>query len=348
MHLEHPGPALADLTTLRVGGHPRRFIATQTEDETIAAIREIDQAGERLLLLGGGSNIVPADGDIDAVVVQQQDESLASDVSACAGAFVTVGAGHDWDAFVLRCIEHGLVGVEALSGIPGHVGATPIQNVGAYGQEVADTIARVRTYDRVTAQIVTHFATDCGFDYRTSRFKRERMPDGTPRWVVLSVSFQLALGPRSAPIRYAELAEALGVEVGDIAPLQEVRDAVLQLRRRKGMVLDVHDHDTWSVGSFFTNPILDAAAATGLDAAAPRWPLPDGRVKTSAAWLVENAGFVKGFGLTPFATISTKHALAVTNRGGASASDIRDLADHIHARVQARFGINLEVEPTLL
>lgn len=348
MHLEHPGPALADLTTLRVGGHPRRFVATQTEDETIAAIREIDAAGQRLLLLGGGSNIVPADGDIDAVVVHQQDASLTSDVDACSGAFVTVGAGHDWDSFVVRCVEHGLVGVEALSGIPGHVGATPIQNVGAYGQEVSDTIARVRTYDRTTGQIVTHFATDCGFGYRTSRFKRERMPDGTPRWVVLSVSFQLALGPRSAPIRYAELADTLGVKVGDIAPLQQVRDAVMHLRRLKGMVLDIGDHDTWSVGSFFTNPILDPADAERLDASAPRWPMADGRIKTSAAWLVENAGFAKGFGLNPCATISTKHALALTNRGGARASDIRDLADHIQARVQACFGITLEVEPTLL
>lgn len=348
MHVEQPGPALADLTTLRVGGHPRRFIATQTEAETIAAIRQIDNAGERLLIVGGGSNIVPTDGPIDAVVLQQQDASLTSDVNACAGAFVTVGAGHDWDAFVVRCIEHGLVGVEALSGIPGHVGATPIQNVGAYGQEVADTIARVRTWDRREHEIVTHFATDCGFGYRTSRFKQERMPDGSPRWVVLSVSFQLALGPRSAPIRYPELADALGIAVGEIAPLTDVRREVLTLRRRKGMVLDAHDHDTWSVGSFFTNPILDAAQAEHLDPAAPRWPTADGRIKTSAAWLVEHAGFAKGFGLTPFATISTKHALALTNRGSASASDIRELATHIQQRVLSHSGITLDVEPTLL
>ena len=196
-----------------------------------------------------------------------------------------MAAGEGWDALVARAVDSGWVGVEALSGIPGSVGATPIQNVGAYGQEVADTLASVRTWDRVDRVQRTFAAADCGFGYRTSRFKRD-----PGRFVVLAVTFQLRIGELSEQVRYAELARALGIEVGDRAPATEVRDAVLRLRGGKGMVLDEADHDTWSAGSFFTNPVLDPEAARALPDDAPRWPQPDGSVKTSAAWLIERRG----------------------------------------------------------
>jgi UDP-N-acetylmuramate dehydrogenase len=344
--VQEPGPALASMTTLRVGGPVRRLITVTTADAAVDVIRDVDARKEPLLVIGGGSNLLVGDEGFDGTALRIADESFDNDATACAGAFITVGAGHDWDRFVQRCVEQEFIGVECLSGIPGSVGATPIQNVGAYGQEVADTIARVRTYDRDSQKIVTHFGTDCVFSYRDSRFKRERMPDGSPRWIVLSVAFQLALGSQSAPVMYPELARALGIDVGATAPLGDVRRAVLALRAGKGMVLDANDHDTWSAGSFFTNPILESEAALPTDA--PRWPMPDGRVKTSAAWLVENAGFGKGFGLNDRATLSTKHTLALTNRGSASAHDLLELRDHIHDGVAERFGLHLETEPVII
>jgi UDP-N-acetylmuramate dehydrogenase len=252
---------------------------------------------------------------------------------------VTVAAGEGWDAFVAAAVERGWVGIEALSGIPGSVGATPIQNVGAYGQEVSQTIASVRVWDRRLRGLRTFAAADCGFGYRTSRFKAD-----PTRHVVLDVTFQLRQGSLGAPVSYAELATALGVEPGDRAPMTEVRRAVLGLRGRKGMVLDAHDPDTWSAGSFFTNPLLPADRVPD---GAPVWPQPDGSVKTSAAWLIEHAGYTKGYGDGP-ARLSTKHTLALTNRGSATTADLLALAREIRAGVEARFGIRLVNEPVLV
>lgn len=337
---------LAPLTTLRVGGHARRIVVADTEEALVAAVREADAAGEQVLVLGGGSNVLIADEGCDGTVVLIRTRGIHADVDACSGAFVTVAAGEPWDAFVAHAVGQGWVGVEALSGIPGLVGATPIQNVGAYGSEVSHTIARVRTLDRTTGEQKTFTAGECGFGYRWSRFKAE-----PGRWLVLEVTFQFALGNMSAPIRYAELARTLGVQVGERADAAGVRDAVLNLRRGKGMVLDEADHDTWSAGSFFTNPIVSPDVAAALPEKAPRFPTEDGRVKTSAAWLIDNAGFAKGFGADTGggrATLSTKHTLALTNRGTARASDVLDLARVVRAGVEERFGITLVPEPVLV
>ena len=268
-------------------------------------------------------------------------------MDACGGAFVRVAAGQRWDDVVIRAVTEGWSGVEALSGIPGATGATPVQNVGAYGQEVADTIATVRTWDRLEGRIRTIAGPDCGFAYRSSRFKSERHRGG-PRYVVLDVTFQLLLADLSAPIRYAELATALGVGLGSRVPLAEVREAVLALRAGKGMVLDPADHDTWSAGSFFTNPILDAGRAAALPAEAPRWPMRDGSVKIPAAWLIGAAGFAKGHGLPGPAALSTKHTLALTNRGSGTTAALLELARVIRDGVADRFGIGLHPEPVLV
>jgi UDP-N-acetylmuramate dehydrogenase len=243
---------------------------------------------------------------------------------------------------VEHAIGRGWVGVEALSGIPGSVGATPIQNVGAYGQEVAETVASVRCWDRAGRRVTTLAAADCGFGYRTSRFKAD-----PARYVVLTVAFQFRLGDLGAPVRYAELARALGVRPGQRARMSEVRERVLGLRRRKGMVLDAADHDTWSVGSFFTNPFLSSAQAAALPDDAPRWEQPDGRVKASAAWLIERSGFAKGHG-NDRVRLSSKHTLALTNRGGASTEDLLALAAQVQRGVHRRFGIWLVNEPMLV
>jgi UDP-N-acetylmuramate dehydrogenase len=264
------------------------------------------------------------------------------DVSACSGALVTVAAGEDWERLVARTVEEEWIGLEALSGIPGSTGASPIQNIGAYGADVSQTIATVATYDRQSGQRTTFAAVDCGFGYRTSRFKGE-----PGRYLILSVTFQLRLGSMSAPIRYAELARVLGVELGARVPATDVRRAVLRLRRGKGMVLDDDDPDTWSAGSFFTNPILEPKQAALLPPEAPRFSQPDGRVKTSAAWLIEHAGFGKGYGAGE-ATLSTKHTLALTNRGHARAADLLALARQVRRGVDSTFGITLTPEPLLV
>ena len=268
-------------------------------------------------------------------------------VDYCGGADVRVAAGEPWDGFVAEAVAAGWIGLEALSGIPGSTGATPVQNVGAYGQEVAAQISSVRTWDRRENRIRTLAAADCGFGYRTSLFKRERHLGG-PRFVVLEVGFQLVVADRSEPVRYAELARTLGVEIGARVPVGDVREAVLALRRGKGMVLDAADHDTWSAGSFFTNPLLSPEAAALLPVEAPRWPTDDGRVKTSAAWLIEHAGFARGHGLPGPAALSTKHTLALTNRGSASAQDVLTLAREVRAGVHSVFGVELEPEPELI
>ena len=335
---------LADHTTLRVGGPARRWLEPATEAELVALVRAADERGEPVLVLGGGSNVVVADAGFDGTVVHTGllRGLRTEDVAACSGAFLEVAAGEPWDAFVAASVAAGHVGVESLSGIPGLVGATPIQNVGAYGQEVSQTIARVRVYDRAERRILTRSAAECHFGYRTSVLKA-----GAGRFVVLSVSFQLRLGTLSMPVRYAELARTLDVAQGERVPLAEVRDAVLALRRGKGMVLDADDRDTWSAGSFFTNPVVDAAAAAALPAAAPRYPQPDGGVKTSAAWLIEHAGFSRGHG-SGLARLSTRHTLAITNRGGATAADVVALAREIRTGVERAFGVRLVPEPVLI
>ena len=333
---------LAPLTTLRLGGAARRLVEAASEDELVAAVRDADAAGEPVLVVGGGSNVVIADEGFAGSVVLVRTQGVSVEVDSCSGATVTLAAGEAWDPFVERAVREEWVGVEALSGIPGLAGAVPIQNVGAYGQEVAQTITSVRTYDRVQTRMRTFAAVDCDFAYRMSRFKRE--PD---RYVVLSVTFQFALGELSAPVRYAELARRLGVEQGERSKAADVREAVLALRRGKGMVLDERDHDTWSAGSFFTNPILSAADAAGLPDGAPRFGQPDGTVKTSAAWLIDHAGFGKGYG-DGRAALSTKHALALTNRGGATTVELLQLAREVRDGVHAAYGITLHNEPVLV
>jgi UDP-N-acetylmuramate dehydrogenase len=325
-----------------LGGPARELVHAAEEQTLLDAVRRADAGGTPLLLLAGGSNVVVADAGFDGTVVRVETSGVAIEGDMCGGAMVDVAAGEPWDPFVARAVASGWVGLEALSGIPGSVGASPIQNVGAYGQEVADTVASVRCWDRVEGAQRTFAAADCGFGYRTSRFKHD-----PHRHVVLAVTFQLRFGDLSAPVRYEELARALGVELGSRAPMADVREAVLALRRRKGMVLDDDDPDTWSAGSFFTNPVLDADAARLLPAGAPRWEQPDGSVKTSAAWLIERAGFARGHG-TDRVALSGKHTLALTNRGAARTEDLLALAAQVQRGVHERFGIWLVNEPVLV
>ena len=337
-------PDLSDHTTLRLGGPATSWVEATTEQEIVDAVRSLDAAGEPVLVVAGGSNLVVADDGFDGTVVKIATTGVSADSDdpddlACLGAVtVTVAAGESWDALVSRAVESGWVGIEALSGIPGSVGATPIQNVGAYGQEVSETLASVRTWDRRRGELRTFAAADCGFGYRTSRFKEE-----PGRFVVLDVTFLLKQGTLGAPVRYAELAATLGVEPGERAPLADVRAAVLKLRSGKGMVLDPEDHDTWSAGSFFTNPVV---APAEVPEGAPAWPQPGG-VKTSAAWLIEQAGFRKGHG-SDRVSLSTKHTLALTNRGGGTTTELLDLAREIRDGVESRFNIRLVNEPVLV
>lgn len=366
-----PPPRLADLTTLRVGGPIGDLVEAGTEAEFIDAIRAADAAARPLLVLGGGSNLLPADAPFAGTVVRdmRQEITVHSD-DASGGAAITVTAGTPWEQVVDAAVAGGWVGLEALTGIPGSTGATPVQNVGAYGQEVAEVISSVRCWDRGENRVRTFAVSELGFGYRTSILKRSIGQLGhTPRYVVLSVSFQMPLATLSAPIRYAELARALEVPLESRAPARQVREAVLALRRGKGMVLDDADHDTWSAGSFFTNPIVPESlvpagapafpaigpaaigpAASGAapgppggsDPGAQRW------VKTSAAWLISRAGFEKGFTLGGQAALSTKHVLALTNRGGARAADLIALARHVRDEVARVYGITLVPEPVLV
>ncbi|WP_241236890.1 UDP-N-acetylmuramate dehydrogenase [Georgenia faecalis] len=365
---------LADLTTLRVGGPAARLVETTTADDLVTAVRDADDAGTPVLVLGGGSNLLVADAGFDGLVVRDARRGIRAQAdSSCAGAAVDVPAGQPWDDVVAEAVEQGWMGVEALSGIPGSTGATPVQNVGAYGQEVAETLSSVTVYDRARRRVRMLAVGELGLGYRTSVLKRSvadpEAGDGrtwgpTGRYVVLDVHLQLRLATLSAPVRYAELARTLGVATGARVPSAEVRAAVLDLRRGKGMVLDDADPDTWSAGSFFTNPVLANGEADALlPEDAPRFPVTDhtrigqiggaapavpGLVKTSAAWLITRAGFDKGFGLPGPAALSTKHPLAVTNRGGARAEDVLALAREVRDGVRARFGIELVPEPVLV
>lgn len=338
----------SELTTLRVGGAPNQIITTSTEAEFIDVISQCDAAGEPLLVLGGGSNLVVDDAGFPGTVVRDgRREIKVPDASACAGVTVSITAGTIWDDVVARSIVEGWVGVECLSGIPGSAGATPVQNVGAYGQEVGDVLASVRVWDRLEQRARMFAVGELQLAYRDSLLKRTLM-GATPRWVVLSMELQMRSGDLSGPIRYKQLADFLEVEVGERAPIAEVREAVLALRNSKGMVLNSADHDTWSAGSFFTNPILSAADAQNLPADAPRYPLKDGRVKTSAAWLIEHSGIKRGHGMPGPAAVSTKHTLALTNRGTAQASDVVTLAREVRDAVQNNYGITLVPEPMLV
>jgi UDP-N-acetylmuramate dehydrogenase len=340
---------LADYTTIGLGGPARSFVRASTESELVSAVRAADARGEPVLILGGGSNLVIADEGFDGTVVQVATRGFRP---GPAPGLVSVAAGEDWDAVVARTVAQGLAGLECLSGIPGLAGATPIQNVGAYGQEVSQTITEVRVYDRQAQKIVTLPNGQCDFGYRTSRFR------GAGAFVVLEVTFGLAVPPRSVPVRYAELAAALGVAVGDQVPAPRARAAVLELRRRKGMVIDPADPDTRSVGSFFVNPVLDGATLAAVEAATrvrcgpdvrvPRFDAGDGLVKVPAAWLIERAGFGKGYHGGDGARISAKHTLALVNAGSASTASLLALARQIRDGVRDTFGVSLRAEPVLV
>ena len=340
---------LAELTTLRVGGPAARYVETHSEAEFVEAVREADAAGTSLLVIGGGSNLVAADAGFDGLVVRDARADISvQDDGFCGGVSVTATAGTTWDDVVARAVSEGWVGIEALSGIPGSVGAAPVQNIGAYGAELSDTLASVRVWDREDLAIRTLMLIELGFGYRTSVLKRSlsAVHGPTPRFVVLDVTIQMRFGTRSGPVRYAQLADALGVAVGGTASTAAVRESVLALRSSKGMVLDGGDHDTWSAGSFFTNPVL---APDAVPAGAPVFPAGQGQAKTSAAWLIENAGFGKGFALPgSAAALSTKHTLAITNRGGATSGQITDLARHLRDGVRDAYGIELEPEPLIV
>ena len=331
---------LSQYTSLRVGGPATKIVQVSTEAQIIAAIEE---AGDTpILIMGGGTNVLIADKGFDGTVIRISNNSVQAEVDACSGATLTIGAGEDWDLFVQTTINSGFAGLETLSGIPGTVGAAPIQNIGAYGHEVSEFITRVRTYDRQEKALKTFTNSECEFSYRNSYFKAH-----PGRYVVLEVQFQIRIGEESDPITYLELARKLGVQLGDKAPVVATRAAVLELRASKGMLLSTEDHDSWSAGSFFTNPIISQQAADALPDAAPKWPLIDGRVKISAAWLIENAGMHKGDEVGG-ARISTKHVLALTNAGGATASDIAELAKRARDHVKEKFGITLETEVNLV
>ena len=327
---------LSRQTTLELGGPARRMISAATDDALIDAIRDCDARGERAFVLGSGSNVVFADEGFDGTVVRVATRGIVID-----GDVVDVAAGEPWDDLVAWSVRSGRAGLECLSGIPGLVGATPMQNVGAYGQEVKDTLVRVRAWDRQAGRVVSLSREECRLSYRHSMLKETAW-----RGVVLRVSFELKRSA-SASVRYAELARALG---GESAPLGAVRAAVLALRRSKGMVLDPFDADTRSAGSFFVNPTMDEAAYAALAARAgdvPRFPAEGGRVKVPAAWLIERAGFAKGTARGR-AAISTKHALALTNRGGATTAELIALAREIRDAVHARFAVTLDPEPILV
>jgi UDP-N-acetylmuramate dehydrogenase len=333
------GVELAGLTTLRVGGPAGHYFEADSEQTLIAAVTDAEGHGEQLLILGGGSNLVISDEGFPGSVVRVGLRGLT-----VREGLVSVAAGEVWDEVVARAVDEGLAGIECLSGIPGLAGATPIQNVGAYGQDVSQSLVMVEAYDRIGRTMAVLDRDDCRFSYRHSAFK------GDARYVVTGVHFQLEdLGGLSRPVMFRDVAEALGIEVGGRAPLAEVREAVLAQRRRRGMLLDEADHDTWSAGSFFTNALLTPDQYAEFERLAgderPNvYPEPDGRVKVSAAWLIEHAGFGKGYGSGP-ATLSTKHTLALTNRGGAGAADLLKLAAEIRDGVAARFGVTLVPEP---
>jgi UDP-N-acetylmuramate dehydrogenase len=332
---------LADLTTLAVGGPIDRLVEVTTREELVAAVREADDAGRPLLVLGGGSNVVAPDSGWPGDVVLVRTRGVARR-DAGDSVELEVEAGEPWDDLVAVTVEQGLAGMEALSGIPGATGATPVQNVGAYGQEVAALITEVRVYDRAAGVERVFQPAELGFSYRDSRLKQQ-----PGAYVVLAVTFALRPSGQSSPVSYAELAKKLGVELGDTAPLADVRAAVLELRRGKGMVWDPADPDSRSAGSFFTNPVVPVAAAVP---DCPSWPAGIGadgaaQVKLSAAWLVQHAGYGRGTRVGKVGT-SSRHSLALTTEPGATAAELMAFAQQVIAAVREKYGVTLVPEPT--
>lgn len=361
-----PENLLANYTTARVGGPATTWVVASTEDQLTTTIAETDAANMPLLVLAGGSNMLVADEGFDGTVVRIDTAGIEVLNSDDEHVHVRIAAGHNWDAAVAWSVAEGLTGIEALSGIPGSTGATPVQNVGAYGADVSQTLTKVRAWDRQTNQIVELTGAQLDFGYRDSIIKRTIVSSATdihhasPRWIVLSVDLRLTKTGQTAPVRYTQLARALDLELGATAPLDHVRQTVLELRGSKGMVLDDCDHDTWSTGSFFTNPIVPVEDANKLPDAAPRFahhePGTSGAtVKLSAAWLIDHAGYHKGFGLNGEtrtvhgrAALSTKHTLALTNRGSATTRDLVQIASLVRDGVVNKWGIALVPEPVLI
>jgi UDP-N-acetylmuramate dehydrogenase len=371
---------LADLTTLRVGGEAEHILAPADPRELVDVVRGVWATGDDWLLLGGGSNVVIGDEGFDGTVVRVVTRGIERSTPAAASlrpsAYVrertvrlTVQAGEVWDDVVASAVANGWAGIEALSGIPGSAGAAPIQNIGAYGQEIGSSLVTIEFLDYLTGELARIPASELGLGYRTSTLKQGRVG------LVVSIELELseaAPGARalSQPIAYAQLAASLGVRIGDRVPLDELRRTVLALRASKGMLWDERDPDSASAGSFFTNPIVSENFARRLPADAPRWPtapvepdlvVPLGEtpavprvageyhVKLSAAWLIERAGIFRGFSLPgSHAAISTKHTLAIVNRGGASAAEVLELARFVQTRVFAEFGVRLQPEPVLV
>jgi UDP-N-acetylmuramate dehydrogenase len=358
----------AELTTLRVGGGARQWIDARTSDEIVAAASAVRRSGDEWIALGGGSNLLASDADFAGTVIRILSEGIHIESEGAAHTLVHVEAGHSWDDFVSWAVVNGLGGVEAMSGIPGTVGAAPVQNIGAYGQELAEVVHSLTLWDEQRDDVVTLTNADMDFAFRHSALK------GARRGIVLDITFALTRvgnGPDALgrPIMFEQLASALGVAVGASEPLGAVRNRVLDLRRSKGMVLDANDPDTFSVGSFFVNPLVSERFSRTLPADAPRFPVGEEEpprylapgeevpplstqpraIKLSAAWLIEQAGVRKGFSLPGSgAGISTKHALAITNRGSATADDVFQLAKYVQAMVQSSFGVLLLPEPTLV
>ena len=361
---------LADYTTLGLGGPAKAFVSADSTHALIGAVRSADKAGEPALLIGGGSNLVISDAGFPGTVIHVNTRGLTFVDVGDGNVDVTVAAGADWDDVVATAVGEGLAGLEPLSGIPGRAGATPIQNVGAYGREVAEVITEVRVYDRQEDQIRIIPNVGCRFSYRGSLFKSGRpaavisSPGGStrspaagqPRYVVLDVTFRLMRQSLSAPVKYAELASELGVELGEQAAVGEVRAAVIKIRSRKGMVLSPGDPDTRSAGSFFTNPVITAEEFAAVETAAaaagagqvPRYPAGEGLVKVPAAWLIEHSGFAKGYGAPGPARVSSKHTLALVNAGEATTANLLALAREIVSGVQAAYGVTLTPEPILI
>ena len=343
--------ALAGYTTLGLGGPAKSLVAADAERDLIEAVRAADAGGGPLLLIGGGSNLVISDEGFPGTVIHVNTRGIGYADAGGGAIDVTVAAGEDWDGVVAAAAAEGLAGLESLSGIPGRAGATPIQNVGAYGREVSEVITRVRVYDRQEDQILVLGNEECSFAYRTSLFKA-----AMPRYVVLDATFRLTRQALSLPVTYAELAAELNVALGEGAGIGEVRAAVLKIRARKGMVLNPGDPDTRSAGSFFTNPVISVEELAGVEAAAaaraagpvPRYEAGDGLVKVPAAWLIEHAGFTKGYGAPAPARVSSKHTLALINAGDATTADLLALAREIVSGVHAAYGVTLTPEPILV
>lgn len=371
---------LADLTTLHVGGNADRVLEPTTRDELLQVVRETWASGDDWLLLGGGSNVVISDDGFDGTVIRVASrgierlevETPALRPSAYLGdrtVRLRVQTGEPWDALVYETVRHGWAGIEALSGIPGSSGGAPIQNIGAYGQELSSSLVAIEFLDYLTGELERIPAPQLGLGYRSSVLKRGR------QGLVVSIELELVEGVAggsalSAPVAYDQLASTLGVRIGDRVPLDELRAAVLGLRAAKGMLLDPEDRNSFSAGSFFTNPIVSENFARGLPAAAPRWPtspdepdvvVPLGdapaapssrgeyRVKLSAAWLIERAGISRGFSLPGSrAAVSSRHTLALVNLGGATADEVVQLARYVQTRVLAEFGVQLQPEPVLV